>query len=215
MIGRVVLDLLFPPRCILCHRFLPHSREPVCEACAGKILTQPGQIYRGEQFTHCRAPFVYEDPVRRSIHRFKFGGRDFYASTYAAWMAALLVREGEGDCDLITYVPSGKQSKRERGYDQAELLARELAKLLEIPMAALLRSVGKRPSQRQMPDAQARRDNVKNAFAVRSGEEISGKRVLLVDDVITTGATLESCAKMLKKAGAAEVLCITVAMTKQ
>ena len=215
MIGQGVLDLLFPPRCVLCHKLLPHSREPVCEACAGKILTQPGQIYRGEHFTHCRAPFVYEDQVRRSIHRFKFGGRDFYAPTYAAWMAALLVREGESACDLVTFVPSSKKSKKHRGYDQAELLAGELAKLLEMPMATLLTSVGKRPSQRKMPDAQARRDNVKNAFAVRSGEEISGKRVLLVDDVITTGATLESCAKMLKKAGAAEILCITVAMTKQ
>lgn len=211
---RWLLDLLYPPRCVLCHGFLPSSRQPVCDGCAAKLLAREPLRHEGKHFSRCVAPFAYEEPVRSSIHRFKFQDRRFYAGFYAEHMAAVLRQEPDFDCQLITWVPISRKRRRERGYDQAELLARELAKCLDLPAAPCLRKIRDNPAQSGIRDRETRKKNVAGAYAPAPGAELRGCRLLLVDDIITTGATMEECSKVLRQQGACRILGATAALTK-
>ena len=211
---RFLVDLLYPPRCILCYSFLPDSRVPVCDRCAGTVLGKLPQKLQGKQFRLCVAPFSYQEPVRSSIHRYKFSGKRYYAKTYGKWLAACIRQELEQEFDLITWVPVSRKRRRKRGYDQAEVLARAAAENLQVPVSACLVKIRDNPAQSTAPDADHRRKNVMGVYAPCIPERYSGKRILLVDDVTTTGATMEECAKMLCKAGAAHVVCAALAMTK-
>ena len=210
---RWLLDLLYPPRCVLCHGFLQDSRVPVCDKCGKMVLSQNIHSRRGKYFTRCVTPLTYKDTVRESIHRFKFRGRKFYAKTYGLWVAAATAQEFDG-IDMATWVPTGRKRLRRRGYDQAMELCVVTAEALGVPAEACLRKVRKHPPQSTLTNAEQRRRNVKDAYAVRKDAEIAGKKILLVDDVVTTGSTLEECSRVLRQAGAKEVVCAAVAATK-
>ncbi len=210
---RWLLDLLYPPRCVLCHGFLPNSRQPVCDVCAAKLLGRESCLRQGKYFARCLAPFAYEEPVRGSIHRYKFRGCRFYADFYAGVMAACLRQEADFDAEVVTWVPISKKRKKQRGYDQAELLARALARLLELPAEPCLAKHRDNPAQSGLRDREARKRNVSGAYVPAPGACLTGKRILLVDDVITTGATLEECSRILRKNGAHSVVCAAAAMT--
>lgn len=210
---RFLLDLLFPPKCMLCHKIIS-GKEALCDACARKVLAQSTNTLRGHHFSRCVAPLTYDGDVRKSIHRYKFGGNAFYAETYAMLMAACVRRELHGEFDLITFVPISRRRKRKRGYDQSKLLAEHVSMALRKPMVAALVKVKDMPAQSSLLDADQRRKNVAGVYQALAEEQYAGKRVLLVDDIVTTGATLEECSKMLVKAGAANVVCVTLAMTK-
>ena len=205
-----VLDLVFPPRCVFCHELLPLRREdPVCDHCRKSL-----QRFRGEEkaefVERVVAPFRYGDEVKESIHRYKFGGRDHYAGIYAAYMADAL-RESHMEFDVLSYVPLHPRRRRSRGYDQAELLARELGKLLGAEVKPLLKKVRNAPPQSGKTGAAERRANISGCYALLDGAEAENRRILLVDDVFTTGATLSECARVLLMAGAEEVSAVTVA----
>lgn len=210
---RFLLDLLYPPRCVLCHRFLPNSREPVCDHCAARLLGQEPHRRQGKYSSLCVAPFSYAEPVRGSIHRYKFQDRRAYADFYAGVMAAVIRQEPEASCEVVTWVPISKKRRRRRGYDQAQLLACALAKHLELPAEPCLLKRRDNPAQSGIRDREARKKNVSGAYTPHPSASIAGKRVLLVDDVITTGATMEECARILRKSGARSVFCATAAMT--
>jgi len=210
MLIRTLLDLLFPPRCILCHEFLPHSREPVCDDCAAYVLSRPVCLRQGR--VPCLAPLPYEGRVRQSLKRYKFQGRSFYAETYGAWLAAALGRNPDLLPDMICWVPVSRKRKRRRGYDQAELLARSVARELQIPVCACLKKLRDNPPQSGISSRQQRRKNVMGVYAPLQPERFSGKRLLLVDDILTTGATMEECGRVLRRAGAADVMGGTLAM---
>lgn len=207
MIGRL-LDLLYPPKCVLCHKILPNSRQQLCDACGRFVLTQRVQTRQGHHFARCVAPLAYDEPVRSSIHRFKFAGRKFYAKTFGLWMAAAIGQEYE-DFDLITWVPISRKRLRRRGYDQSRLLAEETAKNLGREVVPCLKKIRNNPPQSRSTKREQRRKNVAGAYEVTG--DVKGLRILLVDDVITTGATLEECSRMLRRAGAKEVLCAAIA----
>lgn len=205
-----LLDFVFPPRCVFCHAFLPlHSESAVCEHCQKSL-----QHFRGEgkaEFVErIAAPFRYENDIRESIHRYKFGGRDHYAKTYAAYMADSL-RESHMEFDILSYVPLHSKRKRSRGYDQAQLLAVELGKLLGVEAKPLLKKVRNAAPQSGKSSAAERRANISGCYALLDGAEVEDRRILLVDDVFTTGATLSECARVLLMAGAEEVSAVTVA----
>lgn len=210
---RWLLDLLYPPRCVLCHGFLPSSRQPVCDACAMKLLGREPRVRQGRYFSRCIAPFSYEEPVRASIHRYKFRGCRFYADFYAGAMAACLRQEADFDAQLITWVPISKKRKKQRGYDQARLLALALAERLQLPAAPCLVKIRDNPAQSGLRDRDERKKNVSGAYVPSPEGSFSGKRILLVDDVITTGSTLEECSRILRKNGAESVVCAAAAMT--
>jgi ComF family protein len=154
----------------------------------------------------------YGDLAREAIHALKFGGRRGLANPLGDLLAGLPLSALPGAApDVLVPVPLHPRRARERGYNQALLLARRLERAWGVPVAAdaLRRTVATQP-QADL-DAAARRRNVRDAFAVRSPELIAGRHVVLVDDVLTTGATAAECAMSLRRAGAATVGVLTVA----
>ena len=211
---RWLLDLLYPPKCVLCHKLLPNSTYAVCPKCARHVLSQYPSRHHGKYFTLCVAPLRYEEPVRGSVHRYKFGNRSFYAEHYAPWMASAVLQELGRDFDLITWVPVSRKRLRRRGYDQAGLLAQQLADLLALPVCPCLKKRWDNPPQSRLDARKDRAKNVRGMYMPLDVAAFKEKRVLLVDDVITTGATLEECSRVLRRAGALQISCATLAMTK-
>lgn len=210
---RWLLDFLFPPRCILCHKIMDSSREPVCDSCGRFVLMQEPKVRSGQHFSRCVSPFAYKGMVRDSVRRYKFLGRKFYSKTYGLWLAAAISRE-LGEFDLMTWVPVSKKRLRKRGYDQGKILCSETARCLGMETAACLRKIRDNPAQSSLPGAENRRKNVAGVYTALDPERFYGKRILLVDDVTTTGATLEECSRTLLRSGAHTVMCAALAVTE-
>lgn len=202
-----ILDLLYPPRCPFCRRLLPDGGETVCRDCRRRYTEQrPGGYRREIPHTKCViAPLAYEGAVRESLHRYKFSGVTAYARTYGE-IIGKCIDENQFSCDIITWVPLSRKRLRRRGYDQARLIAEELARNLHIESKALLKKVKHTKPQSRTGNAGMRKANAAGAYACLDAEAAKGKRILLVDDIVTTGATLSECARILKAAGAAEII---------
>ncbi len=204
-----LLDLLFPPKCVFCHRLLREYEREICTECETTLPEQ--DMSRKIQFTKgCVAPFYYEGVVRSSILRFKFQGCACYASTYGRMIAQKLL-----DCpaEVVTWVPVNRYRRFLRGYDQAELLAREVAMRMGLPCVKLLYK-DPRPKQSRMKDAAMRRANVSGAFHFCHGQSVQGKRILLIDDICTTGSTMAEVALVLHLNGAEDIYGAVLAHTK-
>lgn len=223
-LGTAVLDLLFPPQCVACRRrdcFLcsdcfaqtPLLPQPQCGVCGEPVAS-------GSRCARCaKAPlavdgilsiYVYTGPVQVAIRALKYHGLKAVADPLGAALVSYLAGSGVTP-DVVVPVPLHPRRLRERGYNQSELLARSLGRRVSLPVEtrALVRTRDT-SAQAKAASAEERRRNVANAFACR-GEAITGRKVLLVDDVCTTGATLSACAQALKAAGAARVSALTVA----
>ncbi len=210
------LDLIFPPRCAFCRRLLDREERYLCERCQGVLPWLEGAATekKGEFFSLCVSPLRYEGDVRESIHRYKFKGISGYAGTYGVLTAQCVRDHLAGRYDLVTWAPLSKKRRRKRGYDQAELLAQAVAQELDCPAAAILCKRRDTPAQSGLKGEAERRANAMGAYECAEPTLAAGKRVLLVDDVVTTGATLSECAKVLLTAGAAEVVCATLAKAR-
>lgn len=209
------LDLALPARCPGCDREGP----PICDACLPKLdarLDVPPGIAIGLpsdiplpllQLEWC-APF--SGLIRRALHELKYAGEKRLAVPLGEAVARRWSRTSAGG-DLLVHVPVHSERRRQRGYDQAELIARAAASALHIPAAPLLERTRATTAQFDL-DRQDRATNVTGAFAVRAGTpRPSGRWVVLIDDVMTTGATLAACAEALLDAGAIGVSAVTVA----
>ena len=130
-----VLDLLFPPKCVFCGQLLPDGEREVCSACRRELpwLSGPAAEQTPEWVDLAVSPLRYEGKVRESFHRYKFGGQTSYAGAYAALMAPCVEEHLAGRFEVITWAPLSARRRRERGYDQAELLARALSRRLGVP----------------------------------------------------------------------------------
>lgn len=210
------LDLLFPPRCAFCGKVLKTGETGMCKKCERTISrTRNGGARSGEFFAACVSPLYYEKTVRNAVLRFKFHDATYYAELFGSLMADCIRENLSERYDLITWVPlSGKRLKK-RGYDQAMLLAMAAALALDDAPVELLRKHTDVPAQSGVGSPEKRRANISGVYAVVDEDLVRGRRILLIDDVITTGATLAECAKTLKYAGAAEVVCCTLAQTKE
>lgn len=224
-LGRVALDLLFPPRCALCGRHglalcercavaLPRAILPRCPRCWSP--QRPGRGCRScrEQpliLESLRSPFVFREGARELVHALKYS----HYSALAAPMGELLaedLRDAFLPIEALVPVPLHPRRQRVRGYNQSTLLAREISRHLDLPLVptALVRRRDT-PPQARAAEAGARRRNVADAFDCRPGV-VAGRRVLLVDDVTTTGATLDACARaLLAEGGATGVWALTFA----
>ena len=210
-----LLDLLFPPRCVIC-RALVGIGEQICPDCARELSPTGSQCEQhGDFFDACFSPFFYEEPLRASFLRYKFQGLTGYCKPYGKWMADCLVREDETRFDFITWAPLSLRRRLKRGYDQAELLAREVGKHLELPVQSTLKKAHRKPLSRLEGGKAVRSAQVLGAYSMRKDADVVGKHILLVDDVITTGSTLSECARMLKTAGAERVICVTLARRRK
>jgi ComF family protein len=229
-----VFNFVFPDECRLCEQPLRNiSSIPVCPSCL--LLPQPLQA--ASFCAACRTPFVdsypldehdlctvcrrsqvnfdatysfgsYEGPLRKLIHLFKYAKVESLALPLSRFLIrAMPISEG---FDVIIAMPMHWRKKWERGFNQAELLARPLAERYGLKLSTNLRRKRYTRSQAGLTETQ-RQQNLKNSFCVKKAEQIAGKRVLLVDDVLTTGATLRAAAGALKRAGAAHVSALTLA----
>jgi len=188
------------PFCISCARSLQPLAPPWCERCGSpSILAVPAcRDCPPSSLDSARAAFVYAGPARRAVHRLKFSGWRDVAEAMADAMAAVGTPAA---ADVVTWVPLARGRRAERGYDQARALAVALARRLDLPAGRLLR----RPVA---TDPQARRSGAERRAAMRGAFRAvrdAPDRVLLVDDVLTTGATLGAAAEALRAAGAREV----------
>ena len=209
-----VLDLLFPPKCPFCRRVV--NRTGVCEACEKALpWTEEGTgLHKGAGGLVCAAPLFYEGAVRESLLRLKFHGESHLAGPLGTLIARCAAERFSGEFDIVTWVPVGPKRLRERGYDQARLLAEAVCRVWEISPERLLEKTGDNPAQSGLTDSDARRANVLGMYAVPFPTRAAGRRILLVDDICTTGATLRECIRTLKDAGAASVVCVTAALTR-
>ncbi len=203
--------------CLPCMKRLKALKPPFCERCGKKISAPSGictDCSRNDHiFTRCRSAFEY-DTVRAAIYRFKYLGRREYAHVFAEMTHRILADYLAGiRPDAITFVPLSREKERTRGYNQARDYAGELSKLMNIPLLddALIRVRNTAPMKLLTP--QERLKNLKNAF--KSGQNVvKSKSILLVDDIYTTGATMDECARVLFDAGANKVYCVTLASGK-
>jgi competence protein ComFC len=212
---RFLADLLFPPRCVFCGEMIPPGTK-ICEKCKKAVLPK-GTIRKlhlssPNAVVPCAALFEYEGKVRESMLRYKFRGEKYCGEYYAEKLAEFIRAAFPGTSfSLVTWVPLSEGEKKKRGYDQAEWIACLLARKLNVPCLPCLRKIKENRTQHLLR-REERAANVRGVYsAVGSAQE--GKTVLLVDDIVTTGATLSECASVLLRGGAKGVFCAAAAHT--
>ena len=208
---RALTDLLYPPKCPFCTRILERGEDRICVLCRQDLPWTDGPGPAPEGCELCLSPLHYRDGVRRAVHRYKFRGGAARAELFGELMARCLSDRRDGAGDLVTWVPLHPKRKKRRGYDQAELLARRAAQLCGLPAVPTLEKVRLTAVQSRQNTEADRRANVEGAYRALPGLDLTGKRVVLVDDVVTTGSTLAQCASCLRGAGAAAVVALTFA----
>lgn len=199
--------------CSSCHHILPRLLPPVCTRCGRQLVLDEGCPYCRRwklEIDSIQSPYMLQGPVRQAVHDFKYRGYRALAGTLARLMYEHLQRRPPA-IDAIVPVPLHHSRLRQRGYNQSLLLARELSKLSSLPvLETSLTRTRNTPAQVGRASAEERRRNVSGAFACPDST-VRGQRLLLIDDVCTTGATLDACAVALKHAGAAAVWGLTLA----
>ena len=226
-----LLSLLFPRHCPICDEVilygekicascakkLPYIKEPACKKC-GKQLENERQEYCGDcgrkvhYFVQGKAVFSYRGGMKLSMYRFKYSDKreyaDFFAEEAVKQYGAWIERRG---IEVIVPVPMYAAKRRSRGYNQAEVFAKALGREIAVPVEKnLVKRVKNTIPQKSLNDKQ-RKDNLKGAFQVRTNI-VKYKRVLLVDDIYTTGATIDAVGEVLKAIGVEEIyfLCICI-----
>ena len=231
---KALLDLVYPRNCVGCGSSLAEESGhlcldcvsathlislPYCSICGEPVSGRVDHAYTCHQcsaapphYAWARAAVRYEGPVRDALHDFKYRQAVWLQQDLVQLLTALSrVVAVQDEIDLILPVPLHRRRRLQRGFNQSELLARGLSQEIMRPlMFKNLVRIRYTITQTSL-SAKARMNNVRGAFALRSEAEIKGKRILLLDDVMTTGATISECARVLKKAGADQVVAMSVA----
>lgn len=203
-------QLLYPSKCVLCGKLLEKEETDLCHSCRCDTPECPESNLKLPYLAHWSALWYYEGTVRGSILRFKFHGKRSYAQTYGRMLAMKLLAE-DTSFDILTWVPISPIRRWCRGYDQVQLIAEAVGQEMGITPQPLLVKVRHNRPQSRLGSAARRRANVLGAYRFREKESIRDKQILLLDDIITTGATAGECARVLLTAGAKEVSCAAVA----
>jgi len=234
------IDIIYPPRCHICRNFISDDkgrnthfcshclesvamiRPPLCTICGIPFYSFSDENHLCERclrkrpfFDQLRAPYLYQGGIMEAIHQMKYGGKAYLAESLGALLASFAGdwMENYGRCLMIP-VPLHPKRLRERGYNQSLLLARAMSPLLGMEIDLLsLRRVKYTRSQTGL-NSEERKRNVRGAFALDRQKKFKGQSVILVDDVATTGHTMNECARVLKTAGCEKVLCLVLARTK-
>lgn len=231
-----LLNIFYPPSCIFCGEIMDYRTEIcVCEKCIAELPTlpekhceicsEPLDIEFGDMLcAHCQkdpyhfdgiiSPYLYNKGVRESILQLKFHKHIDYAKTMAVILAGQISKEFFNHAfELIIPVPISKQRYAERQYNQCDLIAGEMSKILHIPCSNDILIKHKNIPKQSTLSAKERKANVKNAYSIKDNDKIDSKQILLIDDAATTRATLDECAKILKKNGALSVHCAVFAVS--
>ena len=239
MLLKNLLDWIYPPTCITCRKLIPlNHMQPrdmmVCEMCQTLFepITPPicntcsipteNSVERcvscygkGFHFTTNRATFLYDEIMRDLLLELKFEQNKQIANSLGKLWAMHMPTTF--DCEENTFLaplPMHRKKQRERGFNQAEILTRHLSNRLSIPTEhALLRTIDTPPQSGLHP--RQRVENVQGAFGIAKGINPQGKNYIIIDDIYTTGASLNECAKVLKEAGAVSVICMTLSVVEK
>ena len=200
-----VLDLLFPPKCILCGKVLERNEMDLCHDCREKAPNCPVSKTKLPKLDSWVAVWYYEGFVRRSLLRYKFRTERSYAEGYGRLLAMKLDMEHPEGFDLLTWVPISPLRRLRRGFDQVEYLAKFVGRELGMKPVRLLRKVRHNRAQSGISGKAQRKANVLGVYKIVDPQLAEGKRILLLDDIVTTGATAGEAARILLTAGAKEV----------
>ncbi len=224
------LQLIYPPVCPVCRLGPPAAETPICAACRELINYIPGPVCAGcgggldTPYSQCRecqdnprvwqraaAALIFDGLARQCIHRFKYSGD----TSLTPFLAAEAWRAWQRNCpdvrpDFLAPVPLHWLRRLLRGYNQAELICGELSRLSSLPIRPVLQRYRWTSPQASLSRTK-RRENLRKAFRLRNGIKLEGKEILLVDDVMTTGSTLEECTRQLLRADAKAVHILIVA----
>ena len=227
-----LLEWIYPPRCALCDTIftligprhfcegcrsaLAYIGEPTCRMCglAAARADEACPQCRGKSYAFSRnvSLFAYEDTVADAIRRFKFHGRPDIGKAFGLLMAEKCLEAFPERADYIVPVPLHRTRQRKRGYNQAAILAAEIGAKTGIPVKfdGIVRMRRTKPQSALRPGERA--NNMVGAFKIRVGFDVQDAVVLLIDDIFTTGSTLNACAKALREAGAADVRALTLSI---
>ena len=243
-IFRQFIDIIYPPRCHICQDFLWKNRvkrdqeelsfcqscfdgfseisSPLCPICSRPFFSETEEDHLCEDCLRKRpfydavgAPYLYEGDLMAAIHQFKYAGRSYLANSLGPLLASFAKRWlNKADGCLMMPVPLHPKKLRERGFNQSLLLARHVASSMgaELDFLSLRRVRYTSPQTGLKSDE--RRKNVRRAFEIIDQKALKGRAVALVDDVATTGHTLNECARVLKRSGSKEVFCLALARTR-
>lgn len=227
-----LIDIVFPRRCPVCHDIVKDRGELICRDCEGELnyvkgmhcmkcgkpIKNPERLYcfdcekREMGFDENRAVFIYDDVMRKSIYRFKYGGRREYAKFYAQQINKELGRKiKKWNPEVIIPIPLHKSKYKKRGYNQTLLIAKELSHLLNIPVDDKVLIRTKKTEIQKNLSSSERSANLKNAFKMRPNK-VQYISAMLVDDIYTTGATMSNAASALKDKGVQHVFCVSLSI---
>jgi len=201
--------------CAHCASILPYLRGSICPACGRRTVANGLCLdckKEAPAFTLCRAPFDYYGQVRRLIYKMKFRNRPYLAQIFAPFMVETYKEHGFS-ADAVAFIPMTEKAVKKRGYNQAALLAKCVAEELNLPLLESALSKVKTTRKQRRLNKEQRKENLKGCFKPAPKAELNGKNILLIDDIVTTGATLSEGAAALKRKGVNKVFCMAVAST--
>ncbi len=201
----IMMHLLFPEKCVLCGKLLCRDELDLCRQCRVEAAECPVSRSKYPFMDSWLAVWYYEGNARGSILRYKFHGKRHYALTYGRLLAMKLQREHPEGFDLLTWVPVSALRKLSRGFDQVELLAQAVGKELGMKPVRLIKKIRHNKPQSGIVGQAQRRANVLGVYRVEDPLLVQGKKILLLDDIITTGATAGEVSRVLLTAGCSEV----------
>jgi competence protein ComFC len=216
---KYIINLIFPPKCIFCRRVLGVASDiDICPDCYSKIPFLRGGIlesplnnqkgYCDEVIAVCR----YSGIVRNALINYKFNDKSSFYKALGKLMSERVKKmTNYRNFDIIASVPLFKQRQNVRGYNQAALMAKEISKELGIPNDFKLLFRKRNTKSQSLLSRQERLENLRDAFEVKEINKVKGKNIILIDDVLTTGSTLNECGKALKIAGAGKIAAIVMA----
>lgn len=220
---RFWLDFILPNRCAFCNKIIvwdklccencekdfPYIDVPTCPRCGKANCICENKI----SYDRCFSVGWYDKNMRNAVVRYKLQSPDNFAEFFADKLCKMIKSENLL-FDIVTCTPMSKKSLKERGYNQASVLGKAVAKRLDAPFDdKILTKIDNNISQHSL-SFEKRAENAKHMFNFTKGKDVKNKKILLVDDVITTGSTLNSCATILKGEGALSVVCATALNTK-
>lgn len=209
-----VKELIYPRKCALCKNLLKKNETDLCTGCR---TMGPDFILSKKKVSHVAgwtAVWYYKDNARKALIDYKFHNHRVYSHAYGRLLAVKLLSEGQSDFDMVTWVPLSLKRLWERGFDQVRKIAVTVSDELELPLVRTLRKTVNNAPQSSIAGEAQRRANTLGVYKPYKPERFAGKRILLLDDIVTTGATAGECARVLMTAGAKEVYFAAVAATQ-
>lgn len=229
-IKNLILDILFPPICLNCQKTLEDKNRLICQPCLSLVklnntLFCPvcrARLAESKRICHYDSPYLlaaagnYDDPVLQNlIHCFKYkyfkNLAPILAEVLIKYLSNLSLSMVKSQKSVVVFIPLHPRRERQRGFNQAKLIAEIVARRFNLALVDALKRVKDTKSQAKMKETEKRIENVSGCFAIKNPEMIQGKNIILIDDVFTSGATMNEAVKILKKNGAKRIIALVLA----